>query len=73
MTIRRKLVSSADLRKQADICRGLASVALTERNRLFWLRLADEWAELATRVYRTDDALAGGAGMRRAAAEAGPH
>jgi hypothetical protein len=34
----------ACLRIQADTCRQLA---LTERNRLFWLRLADEWAELA--------------------------
>jgi hypothetical protein len=36
-----------DLRLQADSCRQLASIARTERNKLFWLRLADEWAKLA--------------------------
>jgi hypothetical protein len=38
------------LRQQGDICRGLASIALTERIRLFWLRLAGEWAEMRSRL-----------------------
>ena len=36
-----------DLRVQAESCRQLARLALNERNRLFWLRLAEEWVELA--------------------------
>jgi hypothetical protein len=36
-----------DLRVQAESCRQLARIALTERNRLVWLRLAEEWVELA--------------------------
>jgi DNA phosphorothioation-dependent restriction protein DptG len=36
-----------DLRLQADNCRQLAALALSQRNRVFWLRLAEEWAELA--------------------------
>jgi gluconate kinase len=47
-TMHRKFAHGEDLRQQADICRGLAGIARTERNRLFWLRLAGEWAELAT-------------------------
>jgi hypothetical protein len=46
-----------DLRIQAESCRQLARLALTERNRLFWLRLAEEWVELA----RTADRRSAGA------------
>jgi hypothetical protein len=48
LTMHRKFGRGEDLRHQADICRGLASIARTERTRLFWIRLAGEWAELAT-------------------------
>jgi hypothetical protein len=54
MTIHRTFARGEDLRLQADICRGLASIALTERNRLFWLRLAGEWAELAVSADRQE-------------------
>jgi hypothetical protein len=46
-SMHRRFTSTEDLRQQGDICRGLASIALSERNRLFWLGLADEWAKLA--------------------------
>jgi hypothetical protein len=52
LTMHRKFARGEDLRHQADICRGLASIARTERNRLFWIRLAGEWAELATTADR---------------------
>jgi hypothetical protein len=55
LTMHRKFASGEDLRQQADICRGLAGIALTERNRLFWLRLAGEWAELAMTADRRPD------------------
>jgi hypothetical protein len=48
-TMHRKFANGEDLRQQADICRGLAGIARTERNRLFLLRLAGEWAELVRR------------------------
>lgn len=44
-----------ELRGQAESCRQLARLALTERNRFFWLRLAEEWVELA----RTAERLTG--------------
>jgi hypothetical protein len=47
-----------DLRVQAESCRQLARIALTERNRLFWLRLVEEWVELA----KTADRCNTGAG-----------
>jgi hypothetical protein len=47
-----------DLHVQAESCRQLARIALTERNRLVWLRLADEWVELA----KTADRCNAGAG-----------
>jgi hypothetical protein len=47
-----------DLRMQAESCRQLARIALTERNKLVWLRLADEWVELA----KTADRRNAGAG-----------
>jgi gluconate kinase len=53
-TLPRKFASGEDLRQQADICRGLAGIARTERNRLFWLRLANEWAELALSADRQE-------------------
>jgi hypothetical protein len=52
LTMHRKFLRGEDLCHQADICRGLASIARTERNRLFWIRLAGEWAELATTADR---------------------
>jgi hypothetical protein len=52
VTMHRKIANGGDLRQQGDLCRGLASIALTERNRLFWLRLAGEWAELAASAER---------------------
>jgi hypothetical protein len=54
LTMHRKRASGEDLRQQADICRGLAGIARTERNRLFWLRLANEWTELAVSADRQD-------------------
>jgi hypothetical protein len=50
----RKFARVDDLRLQADTCLQLAGLALTERNRLFWLRLADEWAELAITAERQE-------------------
>jgi hypothetical protein len=44
------LNSGEDLRQQADICRGLADIARTEQNKLFWLRIAGQWVELARSV-----------------------
>jgi hypothetical protein len=41
-----------ELRLQADSCRQLAGLARTERNRLVWLRLADEWLDLASSADR---------------------
>jgi hypothetical protein len=41
-----------ELRLQAESCRQLARLALTERNRSFWLRLAEEWCELAVSADR---------------------
>jgi hypothetical protein len=54
MTMQRDLTRSEDLRVQADSCRQLALLAQTERNRLFWLRLAEEWAELAVDADRQE-------------------
>ena len=54
MTMQRDFTKSEDLRVQADSCRQLALLAQTERNRLFWLRLAGEWAELAVDADRQD-------------------
>ena len=54
MTMQRDLTRSEDLRVQAESCRQLALLAQTERNRLFWLRLAEEWAELAVDADRQD-------------------
>jgi hypothetical protein len=54
LTMHQKISSGEDLRQQADICRGLANIARTERNRLFWLRLAGEWVELATTAERQE-------------------
>jgi hypothetical protein len=48
------LTRSEDLRVQAESCRQLALLAQTERNRLFWLRLAEEWAELAVDADRQE-------------------
>jgi hypothetical protein len=56
-TLPRKFASGEDLRQQADICRGLAGIARTERNKLFWLRLASEWAELAVSADRQETSL----------------
>jgi hypothetical protein len=47
MTTHPSFARGEDLRLQADNCRQLAVLALSQRNRLFWLRLADQWAELA--------------------------
>jgi hypothetical protein len=44
-----------DLRRQADSCRQLAGLALTERNKLVWLRLAGKWLELASSADRQKD------------------
>jgi gluconate kinase len=41
-----------ELRLQAESCRQLAGLARTERNRLVWLRLADEWLDLANSAER---------------------
>jgi gluconate kinase len=41
-----------ELRLQADSCRQLAGLARTERNRLVWLRLANEWLDLANSAER---------------------
>jgi hypothetical protein len=54
MTMQRDLTRSEDLRVQAESCRQLALLAQTERNRLFWLRLAEEWAELAVDADRQE-------------------
>jgi hypothetical protein len=54
MTMQRDLARSEDLRVQAESCRQLALLAQTERNRLFWLRLAEEWAELAVDADRQE-------------------
>jgi hypothetical protein len=51
-TMHRKFVRGEDLLQQADICRELAIIARTERNRLFWLRLAGEWVELSITANR---------------------
>jgi hypothetical protein len=48
-----------DFRLQAEDCLRLARLALTERNRLVWLRLAERWVELA----RTADRHNGNARM----------
>jgi hypothetical protein len=48
-----------DFRLQAEDCLQLARLALTERNRLVWLRLAERWGELA----RTADQHSGNARM----------
>jgi hypothetical protein len=37
-----------ELRVQAESCRQLAGLARTERNRIVWLRFAEEWLELAS-------------------------
>ena len=39
-----------ELRRQAEICRQLAASSLMERHELVWLRLANEWLELARRA-----------------------
>jgi len=39
-----------ELRGQAEICRQLAASSLMERHKLVWLRLANEWLELAGRA-----------------------
>jgi hypothetical protein len=39
-----------ELRRQAETCRQLAASSLMERHKLVWLRLADEWLELARRA-----------------------
>lgn len=39
-----------ELRGQAEICRQLAASSLMERHKLVWLRLANEWLELARRA-----------------------
>jgi hypothetical protein len=57
-TMEQRPAKSDDLRAQAESCRQLAHIALTERNRLFWLRLAGEWVELA----KTADRCNAGAG-----------
>jgi hypothetical protein len=54
MTMQRDLTRSEDLRVQAESCRQLALLAQTERNRLFWLRLAEDWAELAVHADRQE-------------------
>jgi hypothetical protein len=36
-----------ELRAQAESCHHFAGLALTAKNRQFWLRLADEWLGLA--------------------------
>jgi hypothetical protein len=54
MTMQRDLTRSEDLRVQAESCRQLALLAQTDRNRLFWLRLAEEWAELAVDADRQE-------------------
>jgi hypothetical protein len=36
-----------ELRAQAESCRYLAQLALTTKNKQFWLRLAEEWLGLA--------------------------
>ena len=36
-----------ELRRQAESCRQLAASSLMERHKLVWLRLANEWLELA--------------------------
>jgi hypothetical protein len=57
-TMNQRLPEGDDLRVQAESCRQLARIALTERNRLVGLRLADEWVELA----KTADRCNAGAG-----------
>jgi hypothetical protein len=56
MTTNAEILSSFavgdELRLQADSCRQLASLARTERNRLVWLRLANEWLDLANSAER---------------------
>jgi anaerobic glycerol-3-phosphate dehydrogenase len=39
-----------ELRRQAEACRQLATSSLMERHKLVWLRLANEWLELARRA-----------------------
>jgi hypothetical protein len=39
-----------ELRRQAETCRQLAASSLMERHKLVWLRLANEWLELARRA-----------------------
>ena len=39
-----------ELRRQAETCRQLAASSLMERHKLVWLRLANEWLELAGRA-----------------------
>jgi anaerobic glycerol-3-phosphate dehydrogenase len=39
-----------ELRRQAESCRQLAASSLMERHKLVWLRLANEWLELARRA-----------------------
>ena len=39
-----------ELRGQAELCRQLAASSLMERHKLVWLRLANEWLELARRA-----------------------
>jgi anaerobic glycerol-3-phosphate dehydrogenase len=39
-----------ELRRQAETCRQLATSSLMERHKLVWLRLANEWLELARRA-----------------------
>jgi hypothetical protein len=54
MTMHPTFTRSDDLRVQAESCRQLAELALNDRNRLFWLRLAAEWAELAVDADRQE-------------------
>jgi hypothetical protein len=61
-----------DLRVQAESCRQLARIALTERNRLFWLRLAEEWVELAETADRRNAGAGYGPLWHPPAAEAAP-
>jgi hypothetical protein len=39
-----------ELRRQAETCRQLAASSLMERHKSVWLRLANEWLELAGRA-----------------------
>ena len=39
-----------ELRRQAESCRQLAASSVMERHKLVWLRLANEWLELARRA-----------------------